>query len=105
MRFMLRFHYAKSDVAHHKFLLNLLLILIRLLLLLEVSIYNVRMKLQSSHLLPYENKWVALEKTKVVASGTTIQQVQRKLEKEKNKKAVLLWVLPFNTSFSPDANQ
>lgn len=57
---------------------------------------------KSSQLLKYENKWVALSKDKVVASGTTIQQIQKKLERTKdNKSAILLRVLPFNSSYSP----
>jgi len=59
------------------------------------------MTTKSSHLLDYENKWVALSKDKVIASGKTIQQVQKKLEKIKDKSAILLKVLPFNATYSP----
>lgn len=53
--------------------------------------------------LPYENKWVAMtpDRKKVVASGETIKEVDKKLKKIKNKTAILTKVLPFDKSYSP----
>lgn len=62
------------------------------------------MALKSSYLLRYENQWVAVStKNEVIAAGKTINIVQKKLGKLKNKSATLLKVLPFNSSYSPNA--
>lgn len=54
-------------------------------------------------LIPYENKWVALspDRKKVVASGNTVQDVDKKLKKMKNKSVVITKVLPFDKTYSP----
>lgn len=55
-------------------------------------------------LIPFENKWVALtqDRKRVLASGTTIKEVDKKL-KDRNFKeqSMLLRVLPFDKTYSP----
>lgn len=59
----------------------------------------------SSIFLPYEDKWVALNKgqTKVVASGSSIRMVEKKLNKQKDKDVIITYVLPFQKYYSPNA--
>jgi len=47
--------------------------------------------------LPYEDKWVALNKdqSKVIASGASIKIVEKKLSKQNNKDVFITYVLPF----------
>ncbi|OGV94737.1 hypothetical protein A3A66_01915 [Microgenomates group bacterium RIFCSPLOWO2_01_FULL_46_13] len=54
-------------------------------------------------LISYENKWIALssDKKRVIASGKTIETVEKKLAKAKNSEAILMKVLPFETVYSP----
>lgn len=54
-------------------------------------------------LIPYENKWVALSpnRKRVWASGDTVKEVNKKLEKMKNKTAILSKVLAFDKNYSP----
>jgi len=51
----------------------------------------------------FENEWVALtpDRKKVIASGVTIKELDKKLAKLKNKEAILTKVLPFDQVFSP----
>lgn len=53
-------------------------------------------------LVKYENKWVALspDNKKVVASGSSVEGVVKKLKNLK-KQGVLLKVTPFDTYLSP----
>ncbi|MBI4028829.1 MAG: hypothetical protein HY376_00460 [Candidatus Blackburnbacteria bacterium] len=64
------------------------------------------MQLASSYLLAYENKWVAVYTAKktVVAYGRTVGELNKKLQKVKNKKVILFKVMPFNTTYSPNGN-
>ncbi len=57
----------------------------------------------SNILLPYENKWVAItfDGKKVVASASTVKELDRKLKKVKNEKVMLTKVLPFDVAYSP----
>ncbi len=54
-------------------------------------------------LIPFENKWVALtpDRRTVIASGTTIEKLDKKLSKLKDREAILTKVLPFDQVFSP----
>jgi len=54
-------------------------------------------------LIPFENKWVALspDRKKVIASGSSIKELDRKLEKLGDEKAVFTKVLPFDQVLSP----
>ncbi len=54
-------------------------------------------------LLPYENKWVALNpnRKKVIAHATTVEILDRKLSKLNNNDAVLTKVLSFDKFISP----
>ncbi|MDD5147196.1 MAG: DUF5678 domain-containing protein [Candidatus Daviesbacteria bacterium] len=56
-------------------------------------------------LLPYENKWVALNRnrTKVVADSDDLKNLDKKLKKLKAKNVIISWILPFNASYSPNA--
>ena len=64
------------------------------------------MKLASSYLANYENKWVAVDaqKKRVLASGNTPAAVYKKLQNVKDKGIALLKVMPFNASYSPHGN-
>lgn len=57
----------------------------------------------SQLLQPFENRWVALSRDyrKVVASGTTLNEVEAKLEKNKKKTVVYFKVPRFNAVFVP----
>lgn len=59
----------------------------------------------SKILLPYENKWVALniKGDKVLASARDVEELTNKLEKMRVKKdrATLTWVFPFASSYAP----
>lgn len=54
-------------------------------------------------LLPHENKWVALSNDlkKVVASDTSYSKAFEKAKEVNAKKFKLLWVAPFDVSFTP----
>lgn len=54
-------------------------------------------------LVNFENKWVALtpDRKKVIASSVTVEELDKKLAKMKNKDAILTKVLPFDQIFSP----
>ena len=60
-------------------------------------------KAQFNLLFPYVDKWVALnnDKTKVVASGGTIKEVEYKLAKNKQKASEPMYVAPFDKYFVP----
>jgi len=60
-------------------------------------------KKRKNPLLPYENKWVALtpNRKKVVASAATVEVLDRKLTKLKNKDAILTKVPSFDKFISP----
>lgn len=55
--------------------------------------------------LPYENKWVALNKKgdEILASAKDVKILSEKLDSLKVKKgeATLTWVFPFKQSFAP----
>ena len=59
----------------------------------------------SKILLPYENKWVALNKNgnEVLASAKDAKVLSEKLDLMRIKKgeAILTWVFPFKQSFAP----
>jgi len=61
------------------------------------------MRKRANPLAHYENKWVALspDNRKVVASGTTVKEVDQKLRRLKNKDAVLTKVISFDSFLSP----
>ena len=52
---------------------------------------------------PYEKKWVALSRgrKRVLASGTTLGAVMRKLSREDRKQALFKLVLPFTDYYIP----
>lgn len=58
-------------------------------------------------LLPYENKWVALtpDNSKVVAYGNTYKEVDNLLKRKKIGDVVLSFILPFDTSYSPNGKK
>lgn len=61
-------------------------------------------KLIKNPLIPFENKWVALtqDRKEVLASGSSVKEVDKKLERAKLKEQpVLLRVLPFDKTYSP----
>lgn len=51
----------------------------------------------------FEKKWVALNKSdsKVLASGITIEEVEKKIKKIKVRPTTIEYVIPFNSYFSP----
>ncbi len=51
----------------------------------------------------FEKKWVALDKnsSKVLASGKTIEEVEKGLKRIKEKPSAIEYVMPFNSYFSP----
>jgi hypothetical protein len=59
----------------------------------------------SKILLPYENRWVAINKNedKVLASAKDVVALDKKLNNLGIKKgeAILTWVFPFKQSFAP----
>ncbi len=59
--------------------------------------------MKSNILLKYENKWVALDKTrnKVLHAASTVDQLNKLLAKTKEKDAILHYVMPFNGNISP----
>lgn len=61
------------------------------------------MKKITSPLLNYENKWVALspDHNKVMASGKSIKEIDKKLKSMNNEDAILTFVLPFDKSYAP----
>lgn len=50
----------------------------------------------------YENQYIALSKdrTKILTSGKTIKELEKKLEKMKAKEAIIDFIPPFNVSLS-----
>lgn len=60
-------------------------------------------KILSDHLLPYENKWVAvLGGKKVVAFAESVKGLQKKLNRLAiTKEVVMTKVFPFNGSYCP----
>jgi hypothetical protein len=72
---------------------------------LDLCYYNNNMTKAAKILLPYENKWVALNKNKdkVLASAKDVKVLGEKLEAKKVKKgeAILTWVFPFSHSIAP----
>lgn len=58
-------------------------------------------------LLPYQNKWVALspDSTKVIATGNTYKEVDNLLKRKKIEDVVLSFILPFDTSYSPNGKK
>ena len=63
------------------------------------------MKKISNPLLNYEKKWVALssDNKKVLASGDTIQELEKKVKGVDSNKFVLTWVPPFDRVLSLNA--
>lgn len=59
----------------------------------------------SSPLLNYENKWVALTPggKKVLASGITIPELEKKLQRVSSKNFVLTFIPPFGKVLSLNA--
>ncbi|MEK7517964.1 MAG: DUF5678 domain-containing protein [Patescibacteria group bacterium] len=51
----------------------------------------------------YEDQYVALsqDSTKIVASGKTIKDLHKKLEKIKAKDVIIDYIFPLNASLSP----
>lgn len=51
----------------------------------------------------YTNKWVAFNKdeTKILASGKTIKDVEKKLDKIDEHASVITYILPMDRTFSP----
>jgi len=56
-----------------------------------------------SPLIPFENMWVALslDRKKVVASGETIKELKKKMDKIDNCEVIFTKVLPFDQFYSP----
>ncbi len=54
-------------------------------------------------LVPFENMWVALsmDGKKVVASGETIKELKKKMDKIDNCEVIFTKVLPFDQFYSP----
>lgn len=55
------------------------------------------------NLLPYKNKWVALDKsyTRVLVSGSTINEVETRLKKTRKKAVEIRYILPFDQYYCP----
>lgn len=60
-------------------------------------------KVDSKILSKYENKWVALNEnnSKVLAFGNSITEVEKKLQKLKEKNAVITRILPLDKLYAP----
>lgn len=54
-------------------------------------------------LIPFENMWVALtvDRKRVVASGETIKELEKKMDKIDNREVIFTKVLPFDQFYSP----
>lgn len=54
-------------------------------------------------LLNYQNKWVALneERTKILTSGATIKEVERKISRLKVENVVVTHILPKDRLYAP----
>lgn len=54
-------------------------------------------------LIPFENMWVALsvDRKRVVASGKTIKELEKKMDKIGNCEVIFTKVLPFDQFYSP----
>lgn len=54
-------------------------------------------------LIPFENMWVALslDRKRVVASGRTTRELEKKVDKIGNDEVVFTKVLPFDQFYSP----
>lgn len=54
-------------------------------------------------MIPYENMWVALssDRKRVVASGKTIKELDKKMSKIEDNEAIYTRVLPFDQFLSP----
>jgi len=54
-------------------------------------------------MIPFENMWVALtpDSRGVIASGRTIKELEKKVDKIGNHEAVFTKVLPFGQFYSP----
>ena len=54
-------------------------------------------------MIPFENMWVALtpDSRGVIASGRTIKELEKKVDKIGNHEAVFTKVLPFGKFYSP----
>ncbi len=67
--------------------------------------YDNVMTKASKILLPYEKKWVALnaKRDRVLASANDVKTLAEKLRRMKiaRGQAVMTWVFPFDSSFSP----
>ncbi|OGK13787.1 hypothetical protein A3A93_02545 [Candidatus Roizmanbacteria bacterium RIFCSPLOWO2_01_FULL_38_12] len=52
---------------------------------------------------PFINKWVAFSENKneVIASGSSIMEVEKKLRKTNKKASVIQFILPFNSNYAP----
>lgn len=59
--------------------------------------------MKANILLEYQNKWVALNETRdeVLYAANSADSLQKKLEKVKEKKAILHYVTPFDGTLSP----
>lgn len=54
-------------------------------------------------LLKYQNKWVALNeaRTKILASGSTIKEIEKKIAQIKEKNVVVTYILPQDRLYAP----
>lgn len=54
-------------------------------------------------LIPFENMWVALslDRKRVVASGGTVKELEKKMNKIGNSEVIFTRVLPFDQFYSP----
>ncbi len=78
----------------------------RFLLKTEFTCYNIdRMKRRkiNNPLIPFENQWVLLtpNRSKVIASGATIKELNKKLDKVENRDAIYTKVFSFDRVISP----
>lgn len=58
-------------------------------------------------LLNYQNKWVALNegRTKILASGSTIKEVERKISRLQQKNVVVTHILPQDRLYAPHSHK
>lgn len=54
-------------------------------------------------LLNYQNKWVALNKTKtkILATGSTIKEIEKKIAKTQQKNVIVTHILPQDRLYAP----
>lgn len=58
-------------------------------------------------LLKYQNKWVALDeaRTKILATGSTISEVEKKIARLQKKNVIVTHVLPQDRLYAPHCHK